>query len=69
MTSTSNLIAGAGSTASSLIKTDAKGRMHRTREQREHILDEHERSGLSGAGTCPNSGKIGPVQRSEIAVF
>jgi hypothetical protein len=49
MTSTSSLIAGAGSTASSLIKTDAKGRMHRTREQREHILDEYERSGLSGA--------------------
>ncbi len=32
-----------------LIKTDVLGRMHRTPEQREKILDEYERSGLSGA--------------------
>jgi hypothetical protein len=31
-----------------LIKTDGLGRMKRTREQREQILDEYERSGLSG---------------------
>lgn len=32
-----------------LIKTDTLGRARRTREHRERILDEYERSGLSGA--------------------
>jgi hypothetical protein len=30
------------------IKTDVRGRLHRTTEQRDKILDEYERSGLSG---------------------
>ena len=48
MTSTNSLIPAAEPTEPSLIKTDALGRMHRTSEQRERILDEYERSGLSG---------------------
>jgi transposase-like protein len=48
MTSTTSLIPATEATAPSLIKTDARGRMQRTPEQRERILDEYERSGLSG---------------------
>jgi hypothetical protein len=48
MTSTTELVPVPSATAASLIKTDVLGRMHRTREQRERILDEYERSGLSG---------------------
>jgi len=36
-------------TEPTLIKTDVLGRMHRSPEQRERILAEYERSGLSGA--------------------
>ncbi len=49
MTSTTGLIPATEPSAPALIKTDVLGRMHRTREQRERILDEYERSGLSGA--------------------
>ena len=48
MTSTTDLVPAAEPPATTLIKTDVLGRMHRTREQRERILDEYERSGLSG---------------------
>ena len=48
MTSTTSLVPAAEAAEPSLIKTDARGRMQRTPEQRERILDEYERSGLSG---------------------
>jgi DNA-binding transcriptional regulator YiaG len=48
MTSTTSLVAASEPTEPCLIKTDARGRMQRTPEQRERILDEYERSGLSG---------------------
>jgi hypothetical protein len=48
MTSTTSLVPATEPTDPSLIKTDVTGRMHRTREQCEQILDEYERSGLSG---------------------
>jgi hypothetical protein len=44
-----SLVPAAESSEPSLIKTDTLGRMHRTPQQREQILDEYERSGLSGA--------------------
>ena len=47
MTSTTSLISTVDSTEPALIKTDVLGRMHRTAEQRERILDEYERSGVS----------------------
>jgi hypothetical protein len=48
MTSTTSLVPTPDASEPSLIKTDARGRMQRTPEQRERILDEYERSGLSG---------------------
>lgn len=48
MTSTTSLISTIESTEPAVIKTDALGRMHRTPEQRERILEEYERSGVSG---------------------
>src|SRR5436305_2936184 len=48
MTSTTSLVPAAEAQEPHLIKTDVLGRMHRTSEQRERILDEYERSGLSG---------------------
>ncbi len=48
MTSTTSLVPATEATPPSLIKTDVLGRMHRTAEQRARILDEYERSGLSG---------------------
>ena len=48
MTSTTSLVAAAEPAEPTLIKTDVLGRMQRTPEQRERILDEYERSGLSG---------------------
>jgi hypothetical protein len=48
MTSTTSLVPATEPTESNLIRTDARGRMQRTPEQRERILDEYERSGLSG---------------------
>jgi len=48
MTSTTSLVPASEPTEPRLIKTDVLGRMHRTPEQRERILDEYERSGLSG---------------------
>jgi hypothetical protein len=48
MTSTTSLVPATETTPPSLIRTDVLGRMHRTAEQRERILDEYERSGLSG---------------------
>lgn len=48
MTSTTSLVPATEPTEARLIKTDVLGRMHRTPEQRERILDEYERSGLSG---------------------
>lgn len=48
MTSTTSLVPAPEAPESTLIKTDGLGRMRRTREQREQILDEYERSGLSG---------------------
>jgi DNA-binding transcriptional regulator YiaG len=48
MTSTTSLVPAAEPQEPNLIKTDVLGRMHRTPEQRERILDEYERSGLSG---------------------
>ena len=48
MTSTTSLVAATDSSAPSLIKTDVLGRMHRTGQEREQILDEYEHSGLSG---------------------
>jgi len=48
MTSTNSLVPTTEPTEPILIKTDVLGRMHRTREQRERILDEYERSGLRG---------------------
>ncbi len=48
MTSTTGLVPAPEPSAARLIKTDVLGRMHRTRDQRERILDEYERSGLSG---------------------
>ena len=49
MTSTTSLIPAGQSSEPSLLKTDVLGRIQRTREQRERILDEYERSGVSGA--------------------
>jgi DNA-binding transcriptional regulator YiaG len=48
MISTTSLVSAADASAPGLIRTDALGRLHRTPEQREQILDEYERSGLSG---------------------
>ncbi|HET7751101.1 MAG TPA: hypothetical protein VFK81_17060 [Terriglobales bacterium] len=48
MTSTTDLVPLTEASAADLIKTDVLGRMHRTGEQRERILDEYERSGLRG---------------------
>lgn len=48
MTSTTALVPATGSSSATLIRTDVLGRMHHTREQRGRILDEYERSGLSG---------------------
>ena len=48
MTSTTNLVPAIDATQPTLIRTDGLGRMQRTPEQRERILDEYERSGLSG---------------------
>ncbi|HET7101760.1 MAG TPA: IS66 family insertion sequence element accessory protein TnpB [Terriglobia bacterium] len=48
MTSTTSLVPATEATQPSLIKTDVRGRMQRTPEQRERILGEYERSGLSG---------------------
>jgi hypothetical protein len=48
MTAANSLVPTTEPNGSTLIKTDVLGRMHRTREQRERILDEYERSGLSG---------------------
>jgi len=48
MTSTTSLVPATEAPPPSLIKTDARGRMHRTPEQRQRVLDEYERSGLSG---------------------
>jgi hypothetical protein len=48
MTSTTSLVSATDSTQPTLIRTDVLGRMQRTPEQRERILDEYERSGLSG---------------------
>lgn len=49
MTSTTSLVPSSESSeAGALIRTDVLGRLHRTREQRERILDEYGRSGLSG---------------------
>lgn len=48
MTSTTSLAVAPGGAAPSLIKTDVLGRMQRSRQQRERILEEFERSGLSG---------------------
>ncbi len=48
MTSTTSLVPAPEATQPSLIKTDVLGRVHRTPEQRERVLDEFERSGLSG---------------------
>jgi hypothetical protein len=48
MTSTTSLVPTTEPTEPCLIKTDAVGRVHRTPEQRERILQEYERSGLSG---------------------
>ena len=48
MTSTTSLVPATEAPPPSLIKTDARGRMQRTPEQRQSILDEYERSGLSG---------------------
>jgi len=45
MTSTTSLVTA---TEPTLLKTDVLGRTHRTREQRERILNEYEHSGLSG---------------------
>lgn len=47
MTSMTGLISTVDPTEPALIKTDVLGRMHRTPEQRERILDEYERSGVS----------------------
>ena len=48
MTSTTSLVPATEASPPSLIKTDVLGRMQRTAEQRERILEEYERSGLSG---------------------
>ena len=48
MTTTTDLVPAAHGPESVLIKTDVLGRMKHTREQRDQILDEFERSGLSG---------------------
>jgi hypothetical protein len=48
MTSTTGLIAAPTPSVPTLIKTDVLGRMHRTREQRDRILEEYARSGVSG---------------------
>lgn len=49
MTSTTSLVPSTEAfEAGTVIKTDVLGRMQRTREQRERILDEYGRSGLSG---------------------
>jgi hypothetical protein len=48
MTSTTSLVPASEAPQPSLIKTDVRGRMQRAPEQREKILDEYERSGLSG---------------------
>ena len=48
MTSTTSLVPAIPPTEPSLIKADVIGRVQRTPEQRERILDEYERSGLSG---------------------
>ena len=47
-TTTSLVPASDGPTESVLLRTDALGRVKHTREQREKILDEFERSGVSG---------------------
>lgn len=48
MTTTTNLVPAAQPEQPNFIRTDAVGRIRRSPEQRERILDEYERSGLSG---------------------
>src|SRR3974390_3498949 len=48
MTSTTTLITAAQPSEPTILRTDARGAVHRTPEQRERILDEYELSGLSG---------------------
>ena len=48
MTTTTELVPATPPPESVLIKTDVRGRMKHTHEQRERILDEFEHSGLSG---------------------
>ncbi len=48
MTSTTSLVPATDARTAEFIKTDARGRMQRTPEQRQRILEEYERSGLSG---------------------
>jgi DNA-binding transcriptional regulator YiaG len=48
MTSTTSLVPAAEPHEPQLIKTDVLGRMQRAPEQRERILNEYQRSGLSG---------------------
>jgi hypothetical protein len=65
MTSTTSLVPAAESPEPNLIKTDVLGRMHRTPEQRERILDEYERSGLSG----PNFAALCGVKYQTFAAW
>ena len=48
MASTTSLVPATEPIEPTVIKTDTLGRMRRTPQQRERILDEFERSGLSG---------------------
>ena len=48
MTSTISLVPAAKPSENALLKTDVLGRIQRTGEQRERILEEYERSGVSG---------------------
>ncbi len=48
MTSTTSLVPATEAVETSLIKTDVRGRLHRTAEQRARILEEYARSGMSG---------------------
>lgn len=48
MTSTTSLVAAIEASPPSLVKTDTLGRLRRSSQQRERILEEFEHSGLSG---------------------
>ena len=64
-TTTSLVPASEGATPSALLKTDVLGRVKHSPKQRERILDEFERSGVSG----PKFAAPAPVKYQTFATW